>query len=412
MIKELYLKNWKSFGDTTLYIEPVTVLMGLNASGKSNAMDALLFLQRSIKKDFTNIFVNDEGRDAIRGGYEEATKSGEKNFSLGVLFGNEEEDLLYEITCKIGIGNRNCEIIAEKITKINNENIAENIILLERGIDLKSDFITYGKPIHVENNVAQHSIPASKNFSILHHVLNYRGLAEHDLGSKKCVRLAEALENIFILDVQPNSARDYTKITNKLQENGSNVAGFIAGLPEKEQKQVVAKIFMYAKQLPEKEFTNIFVEKIGRIGTDAMLYCEESFFATQRLADARTLSEGTLRFIIILTAILTRPAHSLLVIEEIDNGIHPSRASLLLEILLQESAARKIDILVTTHNEAFLNVLTPHLLSFVLYVHRDKSGSSVITPIDEIQELPRLLAKGNLGDVVADKKLHHFLNGE
>jgi len=42
MIKELHLKNWKSFGDTILYIEPVTVLMGLNASGKSNAIDALL----------------------------------------------------------------------------------------------------------------------------------------------------------------------------------------------------------------------------------------------------------------------------------------------------------------------------------------------------------------------------------
>ncbi len=53
MIKELHLKNWKSFGDTILYIEPVTVLMGLNASGKSNAIDALLFLQRSINKRTT-----------------------------------------------------------------------------------------------------------------------------------------------------------------------------------------------------------------------------------------------------------------------------------------------------------------------------------------------------------------------
>ncbi len=126
----------------------------------------------------------------------------------------------------------------------------------------------------------------------------------------------------------------------------------------------------------------------------------------------QTLSEGTLRFIIILTAILTSPAHSLLVIDEIDNGIHPSRAGLLLEILLKESAARQIDILVTTHNEAFLNVLTPAMLSFVQYVHRDRAGNSIITPVDEIAELPRLLAQGNLGDVVANKKLHHFLNGD
>jgi predicted ATPase len=409
MIKELHLKNWKSFGDTILYIEPVTVIMGLNASGKSNAIDALLFLQRSIRKDFSTIFVNDEGKNVIRGGYEDATKHKEKNFSFGVLFGKEDSDLLYEITCEIDNLTRNCKIVEEKITEITDKNTT---ILLERGLDGKSDFIKYGELMNVMGSVMQNIIPTTKHSSMLNHVINYQGFAQFDLGAKKAVALAEALDNIFILDVQPNSARNYSKITDKLQENGSNVAGFIAGLPDKEQKEVIAKILYYAKQLPEKEFTNIFIDKIGRLGNDAMLYVEESFFAEKRLADTQTLSEGTLRFIVILTAILTRPAHSLLVIEEIDNGIHPSRASLLLEILLKESKERKIDILVTTHNEAFLNVLTPHLLSFVMYVHRDKGGNSVITPVDEIAELPRLLAQGNLGDVVANKKLHHFLNGE
>ncbi len=409
MIKELHLKNWKSFGDTILYIEPVTVLMGLNASGKSNAIDALLFLQRIVKKDFSDIFINEEGKDIIRGGYEEATKYKEKNFTIGVLFGKENGDLYYEITCVINITNRNCTILNEKITEITNEN---TIILLERGFDLKSDFIKYGKPIDLSDKQAFHIVPIPKHSSILNHLISYKGLSEYDAGGKKAIVLAEALETIFILDVQPNSARDYSKITDRLQGNGSNVAGFIAGLPKKKQKGVLVKILEYAKQLPEKEFTKIFVKKVGILKSDVMLYCEESFFEEKRIADARTLSEGTLRFIIILTAILTRPANSLLVIEEIDNGIHPSRASLLLEILLKESTEKNIDILVTTHNEAFLNVLTPHLLAFVMYVHRDKAGNSIITPVDEIEELPRLLAQGNLGDVVANKKLHHFLNGE
>lgn len=409
MIKELHLKNWKSFGDTILYIEPVTVLMGLNASGKSNAIDALLFLQRSIKKDFTSIFVNEEGKNVIRGGYEDATKHKEKNFTIGVLFGKNDGDFYYEITCEIDAANRNCTILEEKITEIKNENA---IILLERGLDSKSDFIKYGELMNVMGNIAQNIVPVPKNISIPNHLVTYQMFSQINESAKKSLFLATELENIFILDVQPNSARDYSKITNRLQGNGSNVAGFIAGLPEKEQKDVLAKILDYAKQLPEKEFTNIFVEKVGLNKSDAMLYVEESFFEEKRLADTQTLSEGTLRFIIILTAILTRPAHSLLVIEEIDNGIHPSRASLLLEILLKESTERKIDILVTTHNEAFLNVLTPNLLAFVMYVHRDKAGNSIITPVDEIEELPRLLAQGNLGDVVANKKLHHFLNGE
>ncbi|MCF7994391.1 MAG: ATP-binding protein [Chromatiaceae bacterium] len=42
------------------------------------------------------------------------------------------------------------------------------------------------------------------------------------------------------------------------------------------------------------------------------------------------MSDGTLRYdVAIVTALLTREPGSLLVIEEVDNGLHPSRAHLL-----------------------------------------------------------------------------------
>ena len=44
MIKELTLINWKSFSNSTLYIDPLTFIIGTNASGKSNILDALSFL--------------------------------------------------------------------------------------------------------------------------------------------------------------------------------------------------------------------------------------------------------------------------------------------------------------------------------------------------------------------------------
>jgi AAA15 family ATPase/GTPase len=36
MIKELRVKHWKGFEQATLYIDPLTILIGPNASGKSN----------------------------------------------------------------------------------------------------------------------------------------------------------------------------------------------------------------------------------------------------------------------------------------------------------------------------------------------------------------------------------------
>lgn len=46
MIKKIRLKNWKSYEDSILYLDPLTILTGMNASGKSNVIDALIFINR------------------------------------------------------------------------------------------------------------------------------------------------------------------------------------------------------------------------------------------------------------------------------------------------------------------------------------------------------------------------------
>ena len=45
MIKEIHFVNWKSFCHAVLPIDPLTVLIGTNASGKSNAVEGLEFLR-------------------------------------------------------------------------------------------------------------------------------------------------------------------------------------------------------------------------------------------------------------------------------------------------------------------------------------------------------------------------------
>ena len=41
MIKEIKLINWKSFSEAVLYIDPLTVLIGSNAGGKSSSLKIL-----------------------------------------------------------------------------------------------------------------------------------------------------------------------------------------------------------------------------------------------------------------------------------------------------------------------------------------------------------------------------------
>ena len=44
MITSLRLKDFKNFADETLHVGPFTVIVGANASGKSNIRDAFRFL--------------------------------------------------------------------------------------------------------------------------------------------------------------------------------------------------------------------------------------------------------------------------------------------------------------------------------------------------------------------------------
>jgi len=108
----------------------------------------------------------------------------------------------------------------------------------------------------------------------------------------------------------------------------------------------------------------VYAEPVGRFGSDAMLYCDEHWSNNDGNAavDARGMSDGSLRFLAILTALPTRPEGNLLVVEEVDNGLHPSRAQRLLRMLKEVGDKRQVDVVVTTHNPALLDAMGPAMI--------------------------------------------------
>ncbi|MCL2057764.1 MAG: hypothetical protein FWH01_01715 [Oscillospiraceae bacterium] len=50
------------------------------------------------------------------------------------------------------------------------------------------------------------------------------------------------------------------------------------------------------------------------------------------------------------------------------------------------------------------------MVPFIFYVHRDgETGSSLVTPLDEIGTLPKMMASGSLGDISTDKSIEKAL---
>lgn len=144
-----------------------------------------------------------------------------------------------------------------------------------------------------------------------------------------------------------------------------------------------------------------------------MLQLVESFGAgrgARQRRDAVLLSDGTLRILAIAAALLSTPAGSMLVIEEVDNGVHPSRVADLLEQIQTIASGRSLRILLTTHNPALLDVLPLKALPHVVACYRDpNSGASRLVRLKDLPRYPELISQGPLGRLVTRGVLDRFL---
>jgi predicted ATPase len=443
MLKQLILENWKSFRYAELPLDPLTVLIGTNASGKSNVVEALELLQRIVRgEDIEVALEGNKTLSSIRGGVEWAALKPENKFILKLLVQGEDDktDYFYSITVQT---KPDVHILHEfvEIRKLSsnfqteNETLINNVLLTNKSYlsevnrlfaqeqnkhdnwklalnKLNNDNQELLQKINaLKENLTNDEIKSAIIFEKIENIkkqtntmieLIYANDNNLDLlnNSLKLMNiLINKISSIFILNPAPSLMRDYSRLSDILESDGSNIAGVLAALDGEQKAEVESTLSAYIKDLPEGDIKRVFAEPVGRLKTDAMLYCEEEWKPGEMtLIDAKTMSDGTLRFIAILTALLTRPEGSQLVIEEIDNGLHPSRAELLVKTLREIGSKRKIDILLTTHNPALLDALGPEIVPFVVVAHRDKeTGESKLTLLEDIENLPLLLASGTLG---------------
>ena len=401
MLKKLILENWKSFRYAELYFDPLTVLIGTNASGKSNLVEALEFLRRMATGETVDVALNgDRALPPIRGGSQVAILNNEIDLTLSLIV-QDKQQVEYSYCMSLDVLTESFEINLENIKWKGLDNELNNEIEISRiNNDQKSGLATnenflYSKEMIDNTKISDFPLGTQFNAELSKHKQNKLLSLKPEIKKVVC----EQLKSIFIVDPIPQKIRDFSRLSEQLEQDASNIAGVLAALPDEQKAEVEATLSHYLEHFPEGDIKKIWAEKVGRLGTDAMLYCQEEWQPGQITEiDARSMSDGTLRLLGILTALLTRPEGSLIVIEEIDNGLHPSRAELLVKILREIGTKRKIDLLITTHNPALLDALGPEIIPFVTVVHRDaETGESKLTLLEDIENLPKLLATGSLG---------------
>lgn len=110
-----------------------------------------------------------------------------------------------------------------------------------------------------------------------------------------------------------------------------------------------------------------------------ILYLHET--GTDAAIPAARMSDGTLRFIAIVAALLAPTPPSMLCLEEPEIGMHPDALKLLAELLIE--ASQRMQIIVITHSEILLKALEKQV-GAVLVCENDGTGTRLrhINPLD------------------------------
>ena len=215
------------------------------------------------------------------------------------------------------------------------------------------------------------------------------------------------LRNITFLDPRPQAMRGYSfSNEDSLSEYGNNLSGVLYNLCG--TKEMKARVLDFVRDLPEQDIEDIDFIKTPR--GEVMVKLKETFGGRAPEYDASQLSDGTLRILAVASAVLSAPESGMVVVEEIDNGVHPSRVEMLLERIAEVSKDRRLQILITTHNPTLLDALPRAAVPQVVFCYRDrKFGSSRLIRLDDIPDYPKLVLQGPLGRLMTTRALDGFV---
>jgi predicted ATPase len=216
------------------------------------------------------------------------------------------------------------------------------------------------------------------------------------------------LKNILFLDPVPARMREYSfKSDKRLQEDGTNLSSVLYRLWENQAENQQA-ILNFIQSLPEQAIDGL--DFLVGPRDEVMVQLAETFGNTRRYCEAALLSDGTLRVLAIAAAMLSATEGSLVVIEEIDNGVHPNRAKHLVASIRDIAERRKLRVLLSTHNPALMDALPDAALGDVVFCYRNPDeGDSRLVRLGEMYDFPSLISQGPLGKLVTAGVVDRFV---
>ena len=361
MLKKLRLTDFKSFVDETVDLAPLTLLVGANASGKSNFLDAIHFM-RALDFDLSLAeILNGEERSApdawpgIRGRASEVARLGTSIFSVQSTWHplTPDSQVVAEALPELGRPEFSHKIACrtEPVPRLESESLFD-----AAGRELFSTGALEGNRIEVPWTPTRHSRSTTATLvdadrSVLWEVLGSRGPNSPHVPTDVvlyAMLMTDVLKHVNILNVRPEEMRGYGRRGGLLGAEGKNVSGVLAEISgDKKTKQSLVE---WLSQICAPELVDIDFIEVKELGDVMAMFVEQK----GKRISVRSLSDGTLRFLGTMLALRLAPPGTVLLIEDLEAGFHPTRIRLLIEYLGAVVRERKIQIIATTHSPVVL----------------------------------------------------------
>jgi predicted ATPase len=402
-IQRISVSNFKSFDEVTFEPGNLNIVIGANASGKSNLIQLFKFT-----KDLANFGL--ENAISMQGGVEYLRNikiGASKNLSLEVIidsgdtFASRKKEIgvtgfetTYKFALKFSKGGAGFEIAEDKL--LQKCNFYRRKILkgeFVKGATLgQGEIIIYcdeNKPRLIFKPPDGVSIDQNDIFQIYATSLEFqqrtRKVKTLLIDTPYLQFIGEAfrrnLKEMGTYDFDPRLPQKSQTITGRaeLEQDGSNLAIILKNILRRRDSgrkllNLLKEFLPFVSDLSVQEF----------VDKSLLFKLQETYFG-KKFLPAPLVSDGTINIIALLIALYFEEK-SVVVIEEPDRNIHPYLISKIMDIL--KEASRSKQIVLTTHNPEMVRNAD---LESILLISRDKDGFSTVHKPCEKDEVKAFL---------------------
>ena len=353
MIKTFNVDNFKSLNNLSINLQPMTVIVGNNATGKSSILQAIDFVCGCVNDDFS-VLLERRGWtvDNIRSKF---IRSGTARISFGVEVALEEPvntTLKWGMVLQPNVAKNQLHLVSEEIVDLDTK---------ETLVQYKASAGGWIKGDKEELSIMPNFVITSSCLKVIQHL--------HGVDSR-LNRLVDFFDNSesFEMLVPDNMRLSSRGIVKNIGETGKNLPSFIRQMSAEQKNNFMSKL----KRIMGARISDVSASVKGKPGW-TLINVKEHYDTGDVEFSSKEISDGILRVLAFIAISEIEPANAIFLLDEVENGINSDYAEAMIDVLSEIYEESRHQLVLTTHSTVFLDYVKPEQ---IVLLYRDQNGST------------------------------------